>query len=332
MTASSARPLVAVVTPVYNGARFLETAIAATQAQSYRPLVHCILDNASTDATPEIIARAAGGAVPILTRRNNALLPQVENFNAALSLIPPEARFFKILCADDSMTPDAISEMAEAGSSAPDVMVVSAIERVNGVPRPHNFPPEASLFESSNAIARVFADDARLAAPHVMFRTDAIRRGEDFFDAEFIGFDVEVILRVLARGGKLGFVHKPILESIHHEAMLTNTLDRKVMTTIWERFVFLERYGPYAFSNSELARVRRYRRRVVYRRLLWWRAAGRGELFRRDLERLKGRGLAPSLWDYVDAVLSWPAHWYAKRLSGEREPRPWPADAVKPGG
>ena len=61
---SPGRPLVAVITPVYNGAKHVEDALSAVQAQTYRPLVHCIVDNASTDATPDIIARYANADSP----------------------------------------------------------------------------------------------------------------------------------------------------------------------------------------------------------------------------------------------------------------------------
>ena len=60
-------PLVAILTPVYNWASFLAETMACVQAQTYPNLVHIVLDNASTDATPEIINRYSGGRVPILT-------------------------------------------------------------------------------------------------------------------------------------------------------------------------------------------------------------------------------------------------------------------------
>ena len=63
-------PLVAVVTPVYNGGRYLAETLASVQAQTYPRLIHVVLDNASTDATPELIEQAHGGRVPILARRN----------------------------------------------------------------------------------------------------------------------------------------------------------------------------------------------------------------------------------------------------------------------
>ena len=39
-------PLVAIATPVYNGAEYLADTMACVQAQTYPNLVHCVLDNA----------------------------------------------------------------------------------------------------------------------------------------------------------------------------------------------------------------------------------------------------------------------------------------------
>src|SRR5262249_2907142 len=102
------RPLVAVVTPVFNGEKHLEDAIRAVQAQSYRPLIHCILDNASSDGTPDIIARYANAEVPILTKRNPETISFQRNFNAVLELMPQETAYFRMLHADDAMPPNAI--------------------------------------------------------------------------------------------------------------------------------------------------------------------------------------------------------------------------------
>ena len=107
------RPLVCVTTPVYNGAAHLEEAcIRSVRAQTYRPLVHTIVDNGSTDATPELIARyAAEVDYPVIVQRNGVTVRQPENFNCAAAMVPAEAAYFTVLCADDTMAPTALEEM-----------------------------------------------------------------------------------------------------------------------------------------------------------------------------------------------------------------------------
>ena len=312
---TTSRPLVAVVTPVYNGGPFLAGAMDAVQAQTYRPLVHVVLDNASTDNTAEIIARYANRDVPVIAHRNAATVPQADNANAVVAYTPPEARYFKLLCADDGMSPNAIELMMDVASSARDVLVVGGIERVNGRPRPTRLPPEMKIFEANNAIARILCDDARPPFPHVMFRTDVLRQGEPFYDKQYVAIDVDALLRVLSRGGRFGFVHEPIFDSLHHKGSVTQTVGVRTMSIMWELLQFIEQYGRRAMSETEFLRLRRRHRRSFYRRLLWWRTFGRSQLFQRDMARLTESGAAPNLTDYVDAVVAWPSHLYAKHIS-----------------
>lgn len=327
-----ALPLVAIVTPVYNGAKFIETAVRSVRAQSYRPLIHCVLDNASTDGTGEILARLAKEAsdVTLIVHRNSETLSQSENFNAVLKHIPPEATYFRLLCADDAIPEGAIAEMVRVAESTEDVVMTAGVERVNGDVRPHYFPAETQIFEANNALARILADEARIPHVHVLYRTDVLRLGEDFYSTEYNAADIDTVLRVLSRGGRMGFVHAPIADTTHHPDSRTQTYDKEHRTWIWEKFVFIERYGPAAFSNTDFARLRKRYRRIVYRRLLWWIVSGAATHAKRDLDRLRARDASPSVIDFIDAVLTYPAHLYTKSVARQHEPRPWPSDSVRP--
>jgi len=50
-----ADPLVSVTIPVRNGEQFLRQALDSVLAQSYRPVEVIVVDDGSTDATPEIV-------------------------------------------------------------------------------------------------------------------------------------------------------------------------------------------------------------------------------------------------------------------------------------
>src|SRR5438093_1424700 len=53
-------PLVSIVTPVLNGARFLPQALDSVRRQAYPRLEHIVVDGGSTDGTLEILGRAPG--------------------------------------------------------------------------------------------------------------------------------------------------------------------------------------------------------------------------------------------------------------------------------
>ena len=56
-------PLISVILPVYNGAAYLDAALASVQAQTYRPLEVIAVDDGSTDGSAAIVA-AIGQARP----------------------------------------------------------------------------------------------------------------------------------------------------------------------------------------------------------------------------------------------------------------------------
>ncbi len=54
----TAAPLVSVIIPVWNGARFLPEALASIQVQNYTPLEILVIDDGSTDETAQIATRS----------------------------------------------------------------------------------------------------------------------------------------------------------------------------------------------------------------------------------------------------------------------------------
>lgn len=327
---SPAKPLVAVITPCYNGERHVENAIKAVQAQTYRPLVHCIVDNASTDATPQIIARYANAEVPIVTIRNPETVTFQQNSNKVATLIPAAATHFRMLHADDTMPPNAIADMMEVALADETIVMVAGVEKMNGVLRNHDFPPECTFYESSNMLARFLSDEAHIPTAHVLFRTDVMRAGEDFYPNDIVECYIAAVCRVLSRGKRAGFVHKYIADTIRHpdSGSLVFTLAPKVKAVIWEKLLFIERYGPACLSNTEYKRVLNRFLRVFYRRILFWAVSGSAAIAKRDLGRLASRGHRPNLLDFIASVAVWPYYLFLKRVKRPQAPPRWPADAT----
>lgn len=325
-------PLVAVVTPVYNGASHVEAAIRAVQAQTYRPLVHCIVDNASTDATPEIIAKYRNGAVPIITIRNPETVTFQENSNKAVGLIPADATHFRILHADDEMPPTAIADMMALALTGDDVVLVAGAERMNGVDRPHHFPPECSIYESSNMLARILSDEAHIPTAHVLVRCDAIRPHEEFYPTNIVECYIAAAWRTLSRGGRAGFVHKHNADTRRYSGSgsLSDVFAPTVKAVIWEKLLFIEWWGPASLPNTDYKRVLRRVLRVHYRRLLWWALTGSTKLAERDFKRLSERGHKPTAWNFVESVLLWPHYLWLKKVRKPFLAPRWPADAKLP--
>ena len=81
------RPLISVVTPFYNTAPYLAQCIESVLAQSYTKFEYLLLDNCSTDGSSEIAETYARRDPRIRVIRRPQLVPQLRNYNDALTKI-----------------------------------------------------------------------------------------------------------------------------------------------------------------------------------------------------------------------------------------------------
>lgn len=80
-------PLVSVLTPFYNTASYLAQCIESVLAQSYTEFEYMLIDNCSTDGSSEIAETYAGRDPQIRMFRRSQLVPQLRNYNDALTRI-----------------------------------------------------------------------------------------------------------------------------------------------------------------------------------------------------------------------------------------------------
>lgn len=105
----SAAPLVSVCIPVYNMERFITEALHSVLNQTFQDLEVVIVDNASTDSTPELLSKSMDPRVRLF--RNDQNIGAAGNFNRAMSLA--RGRYIKLLCADDLLYPTCLEKQVE---------------------------------------------------------------------------------------------------------------------------------------------------------------------------------------------------------------------------
>ena len=94
------------VTPVYNGEKYLAECIDSVLAQTHDNWEYIILDNCSTDATLSIAQDYARKDLRILVHANDQFLGVIDNHNRAFHLISPDSTYCKVVSADDWIYPD----------------------------------------------------------------------------------------------------------------------------------------------------------------------------------------------------------------------------------
>ena len=103
-------PRVTVVTPVYNGARFLAEAIESVRAQTLDAWEHVIVDDGSTDASwPVALSYAAHDSRIRVLRQANGGVAKARN--AALAAAHPASAYVATLDADDALAPAALETL-----------------------------------------------------------------------------------------------------------------------------------------------------------------------------------------------------------------------------
>jgi glycosyltransferase involved in cell wall biosynthesis len=113
--------VVSVCIPVYQGGRHLAPTLESVLAQTMPGVEIVVLDNASTDATPAVLA--AVDDPRLVVWRNPATVPMVENFDRVVALA--SASMVKILPADDLLEPGALETLVLALASDPSLAMVA---------------------------------------------------------------------------------------------------------------------------------------------------------------------------------------------------------------
>jgi glycosyltransferase involved in cell wall biosynthesis len=115
----SSEPLVSVVMPVYNGARYLRQSLESALNQTYRPLEIVVVDDGSTDETPKILAEF-GPRIRAIRQKNSG---SAAARNAALQAAHGEIIGF--LDADDLWLPEKLEVQVAYLRAHPDVELVA---------------------------------------------------------------------------------------------------------------------------------------------------------------------------------------------------------------
>jgi glycosyltransferase involved in cell wall biosynthesis len=311
----STQPLVAVITPVYNGEAYLKATMESVQKQTYGNIVHVILDNCSTDGTAAIIEQFRNQRVKLIVARNDELVPIWENWNRALRMVPPEAAYAKILCGDDLIRSDCISRFVAVAESdqAVEVVLSHDIFFEENVHRA-NLPPECTVFDVI-AIMRAAMNDSINWLPyhHLFIRLHDYDRDAPMFEARPIFFDAAAVFSRLRRG-KFAYLHEPLLYTRWHKDSETSKFLRSgAAVPLLTRYDIFTAYGCHCWDGAtyrkELERLRgRLARFILHQKLTGQHAVAR------ELETgLGDRGVQLSLSDYVRSVLAWPAYLRWKR-------------------
>jgi glycosyltransferase involved in cell wall biosynthesis len=267
-------PLVTVVTPVFNGEKHLAECVESIARQTYENWEYVIVDNASTDGTPDIAQRFSEADSRIRYERHDEFVEVNASHNRAFDAVGAESAYCKLVGADDWLYPECLSLMVELAERHPEVGVVGGYRltgrRVDLVGLPY--------WQSSERGREVLSRSLRLelsvvgSATALLYRAALVRERGQFFDTSFRHADTEAAYWSLMRSD-FGTVHQVVTYTREVDDRESSLSER--LASMWvERLRFLVIYGPDTMPRNvyrrelrrQLTAYVRMHGRVVVRR------------------------------------------------------------------
>lgn len=239
---SRGQAFVSIVTPVYNGERYLRDCVDSVLSQTHTNWEYIILNNASTDKTLEIAKEYEGRDRRINVFSNEALLPIIANHNKAFSLISPKSKYCKVVSADDVIFPQCIEKMVALADQHPTIGLVGSYQIRGGDEtwslQNHGLPFYRTMIPGAEVCrdhllgkVRVFGNPTS-----VMYRADLVRGTPEFYPNPTSEADTSACFGALEKSD-FGFVHQVLSYEREHQIRETT------------RSAGLNAYLPSRFSD-----------------------------------------------------------------------------------
>ena len=259
-------PLVSVVTPVYNGATYLQECMESVLRQTYTNWDYTVVDNASTDETPNIVAEFAKSDSRVRLLRFDELVGATENHNRAIRAINAESEFCKVIQADDWLYPECLDQMVRAGQRSEKIGFVSAYRLWGTEVDLVGLPYWKTILSGREILAQSLTGGPYVtgAPTALLYRSRFVRERDPFFHPGFRHADTEAAYWLLSRHD-FALVHQ-VLTFARKQAGARTEWAGEMSTYLPENIRFLLRYGP------EVLEPHRFRRqlRLELRRYVWF--------------------------------------------------------------
>ena len=246
------QPFVSVLTPVYNGAKFLRECIESVLNQDYENWEYVLVNNHSTDNSLQIMREYEAKDDRIRIHNNREFLPQMENLNHAFRQISPKSKYCKVVHADDWMYPECLPKMVEVAEEYSSVGVVSSY-RLDDDRVGLNGLPHDKTFNEGKEIARdhLINNSYYFGSPSsLLIRSELIRKRDKVYVESHQGTDTGACLDLL-KESDFGFVHQVLTFTRRHEESVSSTDCVENYTWIHAKLYNNLHHAPHFLTDEE---------------------------------------------------------------------------------
>ncbi len=247
-------PLVSVLTPVYNGEDFLVECIESVLRQTYTNYEYIIINNCSKDRTIEIARDYAAKDSRIRVHDNDDFVGVIANHNLAFSLISPEAKYCKVVSADDFIFPDCLARLVECAEANPSVGIVGSYQLSGEEVRWQGFEFPKAVFPGIDVCRRIFiGGDCKFgfgSPTSILYRAALVRENPAFYPNASPHSDTSACFRDLQQWD-FGFVYEVLsYERIHQATQSSASADMNRYSSAYLNDLL--EYGAAYLSSQEL--------------------------------------------------------------------------------
>lgn len=247
------KPIVCICVPCYNNEKTIADTLSSLVAQTYEHVLIKVFDNASTDASRDIVQSFIdkGHAISLFTR--DKTVSGEENFNTCIE--NAEGDYSAIFHSDDVYHQTMIAEQVAfllSHETCKAVAVHAKLIDLDGCVYGERFLPKALVkhqtqddylvLDHDRFISLVYQYGNFITSPSVMFRSGFLKNTIKAFNGTQFktSADLDVWFRVVA-SGCLGFINKPLMSYRLSPASYSYNLAR-VRTQDHDLFLVLNDY------------------------------------------------------------------------------------------
>jgi glycosyltransferase involved in cell wall biosynthesis len=261
------QPLVSVLTPVYNGAAFLDDCMQSVLAQTYQNFEYIVVNNCSTDRTLEIALDYARRDRRIRVVTNTDFVPVIRNHNIAFGLMSETSKYCKVVSADDFIFPECLARMVELAEAHSSVGIVGSYQLGGDRVKWQGFDYPRAVFPGAEICRQVFLREDRYfgfgSPTSLMYRADIVRETNEFYPNPSPHSDTSACFQQLQKVD-YGFVYQVLSFGRIHadtQSALSESLNREASANLNNLLC----YGSIYLTQNELTallneRLRAYRR------------------------------------------------------------------------
>ena len=237
-----------------------EAQLASIRAQTHPDWICCISDDGSSAESFEALRRAVGDDPRFVVSRSPRRLGFLRNFERALTMVPPAARYVALADQDDRWYPEKLTTLLAAIGDARLVYSDARIVARDGTPVADSYWA-ARTNNHTDLLSLLVANSVTGAAS--LFRADLLADALPFPPAQFAHYHDHWLALVALALGEIAYVDRPLYDYVQHgEASLGHAAANRT-TSLMQRVRIVRK-------RSRRHRVRLWRMHyfVDYMRLL----------------------------------------------------------------